>query len=115
MIHETKEIGEKMKTLLLTTALLFTLNGFGSTNERLNQKKANEIVAVLESKEVLNIFGQVGALKSIEYMFSGRAIFGPVHYKLKFRPESFDAAPCVAMVQLDLRDNSVRSANLKCE
>ena len=44
-----------MKTLLLTTTLLLTLNVFGSTNERLNQKKANEIVAVLESKEISNI------------------------------------------------------------
>jgi hypothetical protein len=104
-----------MKTLLLTTALLLTLNAFGSANERLNQKKANEIVAVLESKEVLNMFGQVGALKSVEYMFSGRAIFGPAIYKLKFRPESSHAAPCVAIVQVDMRDNSVRSTTLKCE
>ena len=104
-----------MKTLLLTTVLLLTLNAFGSTNERTNQKKANEIVALLESKEVSNIFDQVGALRSVEYMFSGRAIFGPVIYKLKFRPESFYAEPCVAIVRLDIRDNSVRSANFKCE
>jgi hypothetical protein len=104
-----------MKTLLLTMTVLLTFNAFGSDYERFNQKKVDEMVAVLDSKEVMSFFNQTGALRSIDHMITGRAIFGPVNYKLVFRPATFDGPKCVARVGLDIRDNSVRSAKLICE
>ncbi|MCC6278337.1 MAG: hypothetical protein IT289_10535 [Oligoflexia bacterium] len=108
-----------MKLHFFIIAALMTFSSAFASADTESQKRARQMVNILSTPEIqkyLEVEDGVGNLKSLQYVDSGRASFGPNNFRVEFLGRTLTGRQlCVLAVSVDSQTDKVLSASMpKC-